>query len=59
MVIYKRGLRNDPARDILVAAFEIENEQTFHLKELYKYLVWQLEIGAWKLLAHGLFCGPS
>jgi len=35
-----KGLRKggkDP-RDILCAAFEIENEQTFHLKELYKYI---------------------
>lgn len=31
-------LRNDPTKDILAAAFEIENEQTFHLKELYKYI---------------------
>ncbi len=35
-----KGLRRggkDP-RDILAAAFEVENEQTFHLKELYKYI---------------------
>ena len=37
MVELQRFLRNDD-RDILAAAFEVENEQTFHLKELYKYM---------------------
>jgi len=33
-----KGLRPGDPRDIKVAAFEIENEETFHLKELYKYI---------------------
>lgn len=43
----KNGLRlNDDRRDILAAKFEIENEQTFHLKQLYKYMFeWLIEEG--------------
>lgn len=40
------GLRAGDPKDIMAAKFEIENDQTFHMKHIYKYMSeWLMEQG--------------